>query len=187
MDDKAHKAINDLIRLDIDAVGAYRTAIDACEVREIRKNLTEFMRDHVRHIRDLSGVLRAEGVKPASKRDVKGVFIKGFTSVVSHGDRSALMAMMGNEKLTNAVYKSSLEDGRFSREARQVIQTNYADEKRHLAWIQMAVKERAWEHKEAAEAAPTSRTVRRATAARTSRGRAATARKRTTTRSRRAA
>lgn len=162
MDDKAHKAINDLIRLDIDAAGAYRSAVNACEVRMIKKTLNEFLRDHARHVRELSELLRADGGKPATKRDVKGIFIKGFTSVMSRGDRSALMAMMGNEQLTNAMYKSALDDGKFSREARQLIQANYADEKRHLAWIQRAVKERLWDEEARGEreARPAS-TVRR--------------------------
>jgi uncharacterized protein (TIGR02284 family) len=199
MDEKAHKTINELIRLDIDAAGAYRSAIEACEVRGIRRNLTEFLRDHMRHIRDLSQILRADGGKPATKRDVKGVFLKGFTSVMSQGDRSALLAMNGNERLTNAMYKSALEDGAYTREARQVIQANYADERRHLAWIQKALKERLWEQEERAEpvsrstsasrAQPAARTVRRSASRTrsTASARATGTRRRAAARSRRTA
>lgn len=150
--DDTTKTLNDLIHLDYDAIQAYKQAIDACEIPEIRSQLTAFMGDHERHVSDLSVVVRSLGDEPAEGRDVKGFFIEGFTAIMSQGDRSALLAMRGNEELTTRRYdaarRADLPD-----DVRPLIERNYEDEARHLAWIREAIASRAWDTEKGADRA----------------------------------
>src|SRR5262245_47875812 len=107
MQDDAVQTLNDLIHLDIDAIHAYRQAIDACTVPEIRDHLTAFKADHERHVLDLQAAVRKLGAEPAAERDLKGFFIEGFTAIASMGDRSALYAMRTNEEITNRRYEAA--------------------------------------------------------------------------------
>ncbi|UQA58287.1 DUF2383 domain-containing protein [Polyangium aurulentum] len=146
---KILEKLNSLIMLDVDAVHAYDQAIEACEILTVKDTLTEFRNDHERHIHDLSEQVRALGGTPEVHRDLKGFVIEGFTALMSRGDHSALLAMRGNEELTNRVYKAALEMEDLSPEARTVIERNYADEQRHVSWINNQLSARVWERKAA--------------------------------------
>jgi uncharacterized protein (TIGR02284 family) len=137
--------LNDLIALDHDAVGAYEAAINRIDVESLRMSLREFQNDHLRHIQDLSRVVSSLGGTPRQKPDVKGFVLKGFTAITSMmGNEAALKAMQGNEKLTNRTYEHALKEG-WTDEVRTVIDRNFRDEQRHLAFIENALRTRAWE------------------------------------------
>jgi uncharacterized protein (TIGR02284 family) len=128
------RTLNHLIKLDLDAIAAYDAAIAACRHGEIRDTLSAFRSDHERHVRVLGDQVIALGGKPATRRDLMGVVILGFTKLVSHGDRSALLAMRGNEELTNRTYAAALKLD-MPADTRAVIERNLGDERRHVAWI----------------------------------------------------
>jgi len=138
--------LNDLIHLDLDAVGAYEAAIDRIDVESIRARLREFRDDHRRHVSDLSAIVRGLGGEPPTRPDAKGFVLKGFTAVTSlMGSEAALRAMQGNEKLTNAGYANALRLD-WPADVRARIEANLRDEQRHLAWIEDALRNRIWEH-----------------------------------------
>jgi uncharacterized protein (TIGR02284 family) len=149
MNEATVSTLNDLIQLDIDAVHAYRQAIDACEVAEVRDNLTAFLGDHERHIAELGGVVRALGGQPPAGKDLKGFVIEGFTAIASRGDRSALSAMRGNEEITTRRYDAARR-AKVPGDVLQIIEKNYADEVRHLDWIKRALDRKIWERHERA-------------------------------------
>jgi uncharacterized protein (TIGR02284 family) len=138
------EVFNDLIQLDRDAIVAYDRAIEACEHAPIRERLASFRDDHARHVVDLSAHVTSLGGIAARTRDLKGKLIEGFTAVTSMGDQSALLAMRGNEELTNRQYQAALDESLTS-EARAIVERNYADEQRHLAWIKDALSRKVWE------------------------------------------
>jgi uncharacterized protein (TIGR02284 family) len=138
------EVLSDLIQLDRNAVGAYDQAIAACEQAHIKDTLVEFKRDHERHIGDVSEQVRALGGVPVETSDLKGKLLEGFTAITSRGDQSALLAMRGNEELTNREYASALEEN-LTAEARAIVERNHDDEKRHLAWIKDALSRKIWE------------------------------------------
>jgi uncharacterized protein (TIGR02284 family) len=141
--------LNDLIALDIDAVNAYEAAIRRIDTTFLREPLRQFQSDHERHIRDLSEFVISFGGKPRERPDVKGFFLQAFTAVSSMmGDEAALHAMQGNERLTNRTYEAALEEI-WPESVRAVIEQNYRDEQRHLAFVQDAIQNRAWERIEA--------------------------------------
>lgn len=137
--------LNELIRLDHDAVGAYDAAIHRLDVESIRARLREFQDDHRRHIAELSALVRNHGGVPVERPDAKGFILKGFTAITSMmGNEAALRAMQGNEKLTNTSYGNALREN-WPPEFRDVIERNYRDEQRHLAYIEDALRNRIWE------------------------------------------
>jgi uncharacterized protein (TIGR02284 family) len=141
--------LNDLIKLDVDAIHAYDQAISSCTMDELKRGLTEFRSDHDRHVRELSDCVRALGGQPEVRRDWKGFLISGFTAIVSQGDQSSLMAMQTNEELTNSSYRRALDLENLSPEIRSLLEKNYADEQRHLAWIKDKLSSRVWERRAA--------------------------------------
>lgn len=137
--------LNELIALDYDAVGAYEAAIDRIDVEFLRSRLREFQGDHRRHIQELSRVVVGLGGKAREKPDVKGFFIKGFTAITSvMGNEAALKAMQGNEKLTNRTYEQAMKEG-WPEEVRVIIERNFRDEQRHLAFIEESLRLRSFE------------------------------------------
>jgi uncharacterized protein (TIGR02284 family) len=144
MDTEAIATLDDLIHLDTDAIHAYREAIAACSVAEVKSQLTSFLGDHQRHVAELESAVRALGGLPASGQDIKGFFIEGFTAIISQGDHSALLAMRGNEEITTRLYDAARR-ANVTAEVKQLLEKNYADEARHLAWIKDAIARKVWE------------------------------------------
>jgi uncharacterized protein (TIGR02284 family) len=139
------KKLQDLIHLDMDAITAYDQAIRACEHETVAEQLRQFRADHGRHVRDLSEELRKLGETPDVRTDTKGFFIEKFTAISARGTRTALMAMLANEKLTTATYAAALEIEDIPESAKGVIRQNYSDEQRHQEWIRNALDQKVWE------------------------------------------
>jgi uncharacterized protein (TIGR02284 family) len=137
--------LNDLIALDLDAIESYDAAIRRLSVPAIKNRLVEFRGDHQRHVHVLTELVGRLGGVARKKPDVKGFFLKGFTAITAMmGDESALRAMQGNEKLTNRTYHKALEHPFWTDEIRTVLQANWADERRHLEFIEECLRDTSW-------------------------------------------
>ncbi len=129
------KLLINLAQLDIDAVHAYEQAISNIDDATIATSLKTFQEDHKRHITSLSVEIKRLGETPPEDKDIKGFLISGFTAVRSlTGTEGALKAMKTNEELTTKTYHNALEEGLPS-SIRELIERNYSDEQRHLAYI----------------------------------------------------
>jgi hypothetical protein len=81
---------------------------------------------------------------PEFSRDLKGLLLQGFTRLRSvTGTAGALRAMRGNEILTNLYYDRALAWD-LPPEIRRMLLRNRDDEIRHLAFVEQAIRERAW-------------------------------------------
>ena len=137
--------LNDLIMLDYDAIKAYQAAIDRISVPSIKAELESFRKDHERHVQNLSHEVRKLGGTPAQRRDLKGPFLQGFTAIMAMmGVEEALRAMKTNEQLTNRTYAHALNEV-LPEDCRVVVEANYQDEQRHLAYVEAALRNRIWE------------------------------------------
>jgi rubrerythrin len=137
--------LEDLIKLDIDAVNAYEQAIGSIDDSQIKGRIMEFKDDHVRHIDSLSGEYRKHTgeAAPSRKPDLKGYMLKGFTALSGvTGTDGALEAMQANEKLTNKTYREAM-DWDMPQEVQLIIERNYNDEQRHLVYINSTLESRA--------------------------------------------
>lgn len=143
------KKLKDLYQLDVDAVEAYGQAIKNITHDEIKNTLIEFQNDHKQHIVNLRQCIRNLGeTPPEEKPDMMGYMLQTFTAVRSiTGTEGALNAMHRNEQKTNSEYEQALS-GNLSEEIRAIVQKNYSDEQRHLAYIERALKEKIWESTE---------------------------------------
>jgi hypothetical protein len=87
------------------------------------------------------------------KPDLKGTAMRSLTAVTSMmGTEAALVAMLGNEEITNRAYELALQFD-WSPEVRTLIQKNREDEHRHITWVREALRHRPWAHQGASEGA----------------------------------
>ncbi len=129
------KHLNDLLKLEHDAVRAYKTAIDNILDADIQENLGRFRNDHERHIALLTQRIKDNGGAPQQRPDLLGPFIMGLTAVMSKmGDLNALRVMHQNENLTNRAYDGAVKDD-YPAELHEMMEEFQADERRHRAWI----------------------------------------------------
>ena len=137
--------LRSLAQLDADAVGAYDAAIRRVDEPLIREKLNEFRIDHLRHLQDLNVFILQLGGEPVElKPDLKGSAMKMATAASSlMGTHAALAAMLGNEEFTNRAYEYALRF-EWSAEVRTLVEKNREDERRHVAWIQDALRDRLW-------------------------------------------
>jgi uncharacterized protein (TIGR02284 family) len=144
--DKVIEELNEVLQIDLDAVGAYTSAIDHLDDASIKQQLTEFRSDHERHIVDLKAIIRRLGGQPKEHADMQGAIRKGFTAIAGLvGTEAVLRAMLSNEKKTNQVYGKHVQKG-FPPDILDVLRRNFGDEQRHYAWIESALQTRLWEH-----------------------------------------
>lgn len=143
--DKIIDECNDLIRFDYDAVGAYNEAIDHLSEEHIRQQLIAFRGDHERHITDLSALVRRLGGEPPEMPGLRGIVRKTMTKIAGLvGTEATLRAMRSNEEVLNKQYANRCNLD-FPQDVLQLIQRNYGDEQRHLAWVVRALDMRLWE------------------------------------------
>lgn len=139
--DKVVKDLNNLIELDYDAIAAYESAVDRLENASYKTKLSEFLRDHRRHIEELSALVRKEGGTPEKDGDIKKVLTQGKVIIADlAGDMAILKAMKTNEDQTNSKYEDAVETG-YPDHIQSVLQKGLADERRHKAWIETTIKQ----------------------------------------------
>lgn len=145
------KHLMSLAHLDIDAIHAYRVAIEKIDVEEVKHQLEAFRADHERHVVELSPLItRLGGVPPEFKPDFKGFLIQGMTSLRSvTGTEGALKAMKMNEELTNRIYEKALS-WEMPEDVRKLVTKNRDDERRHLAYVKQAIESGVWKKGKAA-------------------------------------
>jgi rubrerythrin len=132
--------LSKLIHLDVDAAHAYDQAIRNVDDQAVKEKLIQFQSDHLRHIDQLSGKVRElGGTAPELASDFKGFIIAGFTALRSlTGTKGALEAMETNERLTVSGYTEASKLD-FPVDVLARVQSNLADEQRHLSTIREAL------------------------------------------------
>ncbi|WP_166260137.1 DUF2383 domain-containing protein [Marinobacter salicampi] len=133
--DSIIKKLNDLVELDYDAIEAYQAAVDRLDDTGFKSKLQEFMKDHERHVRELSEQIRTEGGTPPDSGDAKAVLTKGKVVMADMaGDKAILKAMQTNEAQTNSKYEDAVEEA-FPENVLTLLRNALNDERKHKAWI----------------------------------------------------
>ncbi|MCI0669320.1 MAG: ferritin-like domain-containing protein [Myxococcaceae bacterium] len=129
-----------LAKLEVDAMGAYRAAMDRVSEQPIRERLEAFRQEHERHAHAYNELIVRLGGDPVSMRpDLTGVVLKTITSVTAAmGTRAALLALLGNEELSNGTYGVMLRLD-WPPDLQRLISECHADEHRHRAWLEETV------------------------------------------------
>lgn len=132
--------LNNLIRLDFDAIDAYEAAVERLERRGDAEQLRAFQADHQRHTREMAAIVRDLGGKPATAGGAKSMLTSGKVLLADLiGDRAILRAMKTNEDDTNTAYERAIRHGGMTPAANEVLQRNLSDERRHRSWIEEAI------------------------------------------------
>jgi uncharacterized protein (TIGR02284 family) len=138
--------LNDLIRLDRDAIGVYNEAIAKIEEPQIVARLTEFRSDHERHVAELSAIVRRFGGSPPESAGARGIVRKVLTKLAGLvGTEACLKAMESNEEVLNEQYSKRLALD-LPVDVAASVERNYANEGHHLEWVKEALRTRSWEH-----------------------------------------
>lgn len=133
--DSVIKKLTNLVELDYDAIEAYQAAVDRLDDTGFKSKLQEFMKDHERHVRELSEQIRAEGGTPPDSGDAKAVLTKGKVVMADlAGDKAILKAMQTNEAQTNSKYEEAVEEA-FPENVLTLLRNGLKDERKHKAWI----------------------------------------------------
>ncbi|MBI5440739.1 MAG: ferritin-like domain-containing protein [Deltaproteobacteria bacterium] len=134
-----------LVRLDIDAFQGYDRAIREVDHPEVRERLWAYRGDHLRHVFDLSAVLREHGEEPPSAEEVTGVQTLGFVGLLGGiGPVGALEAMRTNETLVMTYYEEARSRD-FPPAVKAILERNFRDEARHLSYVAEVLRTRPWE------------------------------------------
>jgi rubrerythrin len=133
---KVLDGLNDLLKLDHDAIGAYEIAVAKLESQEWSDQITGFMRDHERHIRQLNELIVELGGTPANQPHATGPFKQALQSLGAlAGDRGVLVAFRANELQVRMKYdRYASRANRWPRSAKELVDRNALDEERHYQW-----------------------------------------------------
>jgi hypothetical protein len=134
-------ALNDLLQLDHDAVGAYQLALRELDSPRLRTDLEAHLRDHERHIEELEAQIdRLNGMKMPLPH-LTGAFKLAVQAAAAPGsDRAVLLAFKANEMQVRDKYGRMAERDDLPGEAAALIRRAAADERRHYQWAVRALE-----------------------------------------------
>lgn len=128
--------LHDVVKLDYDAIKAYQAAMARLDRDSYREKLSEFQRDHERHVRELSEAIETRGGKPPTGGDIRQVLTKGRVILANiGGDENILKAMKANENETKSKY-AEVATMNFPDDIKSLLRTGLADERRHRSWLE---------------------------------------------------
>jgi uncharacterized protein (TIGR02284 family) len=128
--------LNALLDVERDAIEAYRAAAQRLAEPRDRARIVGFMEDHLRHVEELSALVRGASGEPARRGDVKQILARGKVVILSLlGDRLVLEAMKANESDVLTAYEGAIERADLPDNIRAVLRRNLAGERRHVDWI----------------------------------------------------
>lgn len=129
-----------LIEIDYDAIDAYDATLARLKSEPYRRQLSEFRADHLRHVEELSAVLRESGQKPPKGPDIKRVLTHGKVVLAGlMGDRALLFAMLSNEGDSHLAYQRATHNDAAPARVKELLRSNLADERRHREWLEEEV------------------------------------------------
>ena len=127
--------LNDLLRLDHDAVGAYTLALQNLPRDAFGQTLARFRDDHERHVAELSDLVRKHGGAPAHLPHLPtGAFKLAVQGVGNAGGlRETLLAFKTNEAQVRDKYRRHAERAH-PPDVDAVLRRAAHDEEVHYAW-----------------------------------------------------
>jgi rubrerythrin len=135
------EGLNDLLRLDHDAIGAYEIAMEKLEDRDHAGQIAGFLRDHERHIRELNELIAELGGTATNEPHATGPFKQALQSLGGlAGDRGLLVAFRANELLARAKYDAyASRANAWPTAVKRVVDRSALDEERHYRWVSEAL------------------------------------------------
>lgn len=131
-------ALKELIELEYAATDSYEAAIERLENPAYKAKLNEFKNDHMRHIKEISALLKQNnhGIPQSGVLGKQLITIGKVILANMVGDNTILQAMKSNETDTNTAYERMNDHKDKWPEAKEFIKNGLQDEKRHKAWLE---------------------------------------------------
>lgn len=127
--------LNDLMKLDHDAIHAYKLAIHALENDAYKRQLGEFLADHQRHMEELTQLIKSrDGIPMHMPHGTTSLFKLLVQAVGAAGnDRSVLLAFKANERGSRDRYRDAARKVHPA-DVTSVLARAAEDEARHYSW-----------------------------------------------------
>jgi rubrerythrin len=134
--------LNDLLKLDHDAVQAYTLAIRLLENADYKRQLEAFRADHQRHIDELTQLIRSRDGTPLELPHLpSGVFKLAVQAIGgAGGDRAVLLAFKANERQVRDKYRRAARTVHTA-DVTSVLARGADDEALHYAWVLEALED----------------------------------------------
>ncbi len=136
--------LNDLLQLEHDALPAYALAAAGLRDAGLREALEAFRQDHLRHVGELTGLVRGRGGLPLALPHLPTGLLKLAVqaSGLPGGDRGVLLAFRANEWQSREKYaRAAAGGGRDDDpEVADVLRRAAGDEARHYSWAVEALE-----------------------------------------------
>jgi rubrerythrin len=134
--------LNDLLKLDHDAVQAYTLAIRLLGSDAYKRQLAAFRADHERHMDELSELIRSRNATPLELPHLpSGAFKLAVQAIgAAGGDRAVLLAFKANERQVRDKYRRSAR-AVHPADVTSVLARAADDESRHYAWALEALED----------------------------------------------
>ena len=133
--------LNDLLQLDHDAVEAYTLAIGLVRSTSYRDSLVEHRADHKRHIEELGAIVRGRGGLPTELPHATAPLTLAVQALgAAPGDVTLLLAFKAVEGQARDKYRR-FAAMQWPDDVREVVRLAAADEERHYAWVENALRE----------------------------------------------
>src|SRR5579875_2185229 len=140
-EDRLEELLEDLIRLDYDAVQAYQAAIDRLHEESHRSALGEFVEDHLRHTRELGALLAAMGRTPPRQGGAKRYLAKGKAAIGGLlGDKAVLQAMRSTANDTSTAYERAVKFHGAPTATLDILERAREDAHREIDWFNSELK-----------------------------------------------
>ena len=134
--------LNDLIRLDRDAIEGYTIAINTIRNHGHREALTAFRHDHARHIDALGALIRSRGKTPPRISHIGGPLGGAIQALgsASAGDAAVLLALRAIERQARDQYRD-FASGEFPADVCLALQRHARDEEIHYRWFESSLED----------------------------------------------
>jgi ElaB/YqjD/DUF883 family membrane-anchored ribosome-binding protein len=131
------EGLNDLLQLDHDAIGSYEIAIEKLEDPDWSMQISGYLADHERHVRELNEAIAGLGGTPRNEPHATGplkLAIQRLGEV--GGDKGLLMAWRTNELQIRTKYDSYASRAvSWPHRLKALIDRSALDEERHYRWV----------------------------------------------------
>lgn len=133
--------LNELLKLDHDALAAYSLAAATVRSATHRATIELYRRDHERHVRELSELVRTHGGTPADRpHAASGVFKLAVQAAgAAGGTRGVMLAFKTNELKSRDAYRRAA-NGRHPEDVALYLARAAQDEATHHAWAMEALE-----------------------------------------------
>jgi rubrerythrin len=142
MDEATIKKVHALAQLDRDAVAVYDEVLKRVNDSDVTEHFTDFRDEHQHHATELAAaIVRLGGAEFDLKVDAMGVvadWVMGFRAMM--GEKGPLHAMHMAESYHNTRYKEAVGWDVGDSDLASQLQTFYAEEQRHLAFVDQKLR-----------------------------------------------